>query len=287
MKTWNRLLLGIGLAALLLTSCGQTRPLPETESSVFSVVSEVSESFESSEVSEASEVSVPEESSALEESSAESGESSAAEESAAPAESSTPEEPVSSQPAESSAPAEPSSEPEPAESSAPPEKDRYQTDPIPEGKPKPVEPQDVQVDTKTAYTCTLSIRCDTILDNMDKFNMDKESVLPADGVIFAEQTVTFYEGESVFDVLLRETRNNKIHMEFTNTPMYNSCYIEGIHNLYEFDCGSLSGWMYRVNGWFPNYGCSRYQLKDGDKVEWLYTCDLGRDLGCDWLGGTE
>ena len=49
--------------------------------------------------------------------------------------------------------------------------------------------------------------------------------------------------------------------------------------MYEFDCGALSGWMYRVNGWYPNYGCSRYQLKDGDVVEWRYTCDLGNDVG--------
>ena len=37
--------------------------------------------------------------------------------------------------------------------------------------------------------------------------------------------------------------------------------------------------MYKVNGWFPNYGCSRYQLKSGDKVEWVYACDLGVDVG--------
>ena len=70
-----------------------------------------------------------------------------------------------------------------------------------------------------------------------------------------------------------------IHMESSWTPIYNSAYIEGIHNLYEFDCGELSGWMYRVNGWYPNYGCSRYQLKQGDVVEWRYTCDLGEDVG--------
>lgn len=37
--------------------------------------------------------------------------------------------------------------------------------------------------------------------------------------------------------------------------------------------------MYKVNGWFPNYGCSRYQLQAGDDVQWLYTCDLGLDVG--------
>ena len=68
-------------------------------------------------------------------------------------------------------------------------------------------------------------------------------------------------------------------LEFENTPIYNSAYIEGIGNLYEFDCGELSGWMYQVNGWFPNYGCSRYQLKEGDQVQWVYTCDLGADVG--------
>jgi hypothetical protein len=114
---------------------------------------------------------------------------------------------------------------------------------------------------------------------MDQFNKDKLEVLPDDGVIFPATKVTFYEGESVFDVLLREMKKAKIHMEFEMTPLYNSNYIEGINNIYEFDCGELSGWMYRVNGWFPNYGASRYQLKDGDVIEWLYTCDLGRDIG--------
>ena len=30
---------------------------------------------------------------------------------------------------------------------------------------------------------------------------------------------------------------------------------------------------------FPNYGCSRYELQDGDTVEWVYTCELGDDVG--------
>ena len=61
--------------------------------------------------------------------------------------------------------------------------------------------------------------------------------------------------------------------------MYNSYYVEGIGNLYEFDCGSESGWMYKVNGWFPNYGCSSYTLSDGDVIVWCYTCN-GRGGWC-------
>ena len=130
-----------------------------------------------------------------------------------------------------------------------------------------------------APTCTVSISCATILENLDRLNAEKADLIPADGVLLAPTAVEFTEGESVFDVLKRVCRENKIHMEFSDTPMYNSAYIEGIHNLYEFDVGDLSGWMYRVNGWFPNYGCSRYQLQDGDVVEWVYTCDFGADVG--------
>ncbi|WP_340006778.1 DUF4430 domain-containing protein [Paenibacillus sp. FSL K6-0276] len=160
-----------------------------------------------------------------------------------------------------------------------PKKDKFLTDPVPTGKPKPVEWQDATVDKKKALTATLSVSAATILDNMDIFNEAKLEVLPADGIIYKAQKVTFYEGESVFDVLLREMKKNKIHMEFSMTPIYNSNYIEGINNLYEFDAGELSGWMYKVNGWFPNYGSSRYVLKDGDVIDWVYTCDLGRDVG--------
>lgn len=162
--------------------------------------------------------------------------------------------------------------------------DQYLTDPIPEGKPMPVEPENQQIDSAKSYTCTFSIECSTILNNLSSLNPDKLEMVPSNGVILSTQTVTFYEGESVFDVLQRICKNNGIHMESSWTPMYNSAYVEGIHNLYEFDCGNLSGWMYRVNGWYPNYGCSRYQLAQGDVVQWRYTCDLGKDVGCEWMG---
>ena len=158
-------------------------------------------------------------------------------------------------------------------------KDKYETDPVPEGKPLPVEPEDQQVDKKKSYTCTFSIECSTILNNLADLDPDKRELVPSNGVILAPTKVTFYEGESVFDVLQRVCKEKGIHMESSWTPIYNSAYIEGIHNLYEFDCGELSGWMYRVNGWYPNYGCSRYQLADGEVVEWRYTCDLGNDVG--------
>jgi hypothetical protein len=165
-------------------------------------------------------------------------------------------------------------------------KDKYQTDPVPDGKPAPAEPEDAEVDTSTKYTCTISITCKTILDNMDKVKESKKGIVPSDGIILDTTTVTFSEGESVFDVLQRTCRERGIHMESSWTPIYNSAYVEGIANLYEFDVGSQSGWMYKVNGWFPNYGCSRYALQQGDEICWMYTCvGLGEDIGGGYAAG--
>lgn len=129
-------------------------------------------------------------------------------------------------------------------------------------------------------TCTITIRCDTILDNMENLSAGKEAYVPANGCILSTSTVEFTEGETVFDVLSRVCEYAGIQLEYSWTPMYNSYYIEGINNLYEFDCGNESGWMFKVNGWYPNYGCSAYTLEDGDTIVWNYTCNgLGADLG--------
>ena len=163
--------------------------------------------------------------------------------------------------------------------------DQYHTDPVPEGRPQSVEPGSTAVDTDTRLTCTISISCATILDNMDLCAENKLALVPSDGVILPATTVTFSPGESVYDVLQQVCRDYGIHLESEFTPMYNSTYIQGINNLYEFDVGNESGWMYKVNGWFPNYGCSRYQVEDGDVICWVYTCDLGADVGDNSMSG--
>ena len=151
-------------------------------------------------------------------------------------------------------------------------KDAYLTDPVPSGKPAPVEPQDTEKGD-AGYSCTISISCADVLAYIDRCEPETAAVIPKDGWILRPVTVTFTEGESVFDVLQRVCRESKIHMEFNSAAGYNNAYIEGIGNLYEFDAGELSGWLYSVNGWYPNYGCSRYQLKDGDTICWVYSVD--------------
>lgn len=127
--------------------------------------------------------------------------------------------------------------------------------------------------------CTISVRCDTVFENENLLDDFLLGCLPSDGIILGTQQVCFTAGDSVFDILERILKEKNIHMEFTATPMYESVYIEGIANLYEFDCGELSGWMYKVNGSFPDYGSSLYEVKEGDVIEWVYTCDRGKDVG--------
>ena len=144
--------------------------------------------------------------------------------------------------------------------------------------PKAVDVVEVDSDKNSELKCTLSVDCTTVLNNLDKLNPEKTEIVPGDGIIFSEQEVIFYEGETVFDVLLREMKKNKIHMEYIMYPLYDSNYIEGIGNLYELDGGELSGWVYMVNGLSPGYGSSSYKLSHGDVVQWKYTFDLGRDV---------
>ncbi len=135
-------------------------------------------------------------------------------------------------------------------------------------------------DNPNVLECTIEIRCNTILNNMEQLQPGKNGYVPANGTLLSISTIEFEVGETVFDVLKRACELADIQLEYSWTPMYNSYYIEGINNLYEFDCGNESGWMYKVNGWFPNYGCSAYPLKDGDTIVWCYTCKgLGADVG--------
>lgn len=134
--------------------------------------------------------------------------------------------------------------------------------------------------------CTITIRCDTVLDNQNLLEEAKVPYVPADGVILPEITVEFTPGENVFDVLQRVCEAADIPLEYSWTPLYDSYYLEGICHLYEFDCGPESGWMYQVSGKFPNYGCSSYEVQPGDRIEWLYSCiGLGADLGADVMEG--
>lgn len=126
--------------------------------------------------------------------------------------------------------------------------------------------------------CTVYISCATVLSHLDDLTAGKEAIVPENGWMLGTVSVELQEGDTVFDVLQRVTRQYGIALEFSVSPIYNTAYIEGIGNLYERDCGTGSGWLYAVNGSFPSVGCSDYTVSDGDSIAWLYTCEMGADL---------
>lgn len=134
--------------------------------------------------------------------------------------------------------------------------------------------------TESVPVVTLAIVCHTVLENYDKLDaaLRDERFVPADGIILEKTEVPLQEGDSVYDILSRTCREKGILVESSYTPISGSAYVEGINNLYEFSCGSLSGWVFLVNGEVSGVGCSSYFPSAGDDILWSYTCDLGRDL---------
>ena len=115
---------------------------------------------------------------------------------------------------------------------------------------------------------TLSIRCDTVAG--------KAAHIPADGMILAEGAFPIAQGDTVYTILTDAARAHGIHMEASGTNGLQ--YVSGIGNIYEFDFGDLSGWVFMVNGESASVGCDQYALKPGDKIEWHYTLELGKDI---------
>ncbi|AZN42712.1 S-layer homology domain-containing protein [Paenibacillus albus] len=96
------------------------------------------------------------------------------------------------------------------------------------------------------------------------------------GTILASKQVALQTGDTAYTVLARELPD-KVRKIGSGATLY----VQGIDGLSEFDRGSGSGWMYSVNGVFPNYSAGLYKLKQNDVVAWRYTLDLGCDLGQD------
>lgn len=131
-----------------------------------------------------------------------------------------------------------------------------------------VHPDEIRSDSKTV---TLSIRCDTVADS------GKEGI-PSDGCLLDKTQLVLHDGDTVFDVLIHAAKQNKIQMDYEG-GQGGTAYLRGIGCLYEKEFGDSSGWMYKVNGEFENVSCSDYTVSDGDVIEWVYTCDLGKDVG--------
>lgn len=148
--------------------------------------------------------------------------------------------------------------------------------------PKPETAQSISHEQETASADPI-IPTDGSSKEQENVNNQKEYIvsisIKADketGVILSPIQVEYEPGETVLDVLKNITKEKRIQMEYRGRG--GAAYIEGIQNLYEFDKGPKSGWMYKMNGAFMKRSAGAVEVKAGDQIEWLYTLDLGKDL---------
>ena len=127
-------------------------------------------------------------------------------------------------------------------------------------------------DAPQEQACSLTITCRAVFDHMDKLSEQVKRVIPKDGMLL-QGRFSVQKGDTVFDVLKRACGQHNILLDYVFTPMYSTYYIKGIGNLYEFDCGAESGWLYEVDGKSPGVGCSQYVLTGGEEIVFHYTCE--------------
>lgn len=130
------------------------------------------------------------------------------------------------------------------------------------------EQEEVSPPVEKKYV-TFSIDMKNILGHEDKVNPKYQSYIPRDGMVFAPTSIEIQEGDSVFTLLERVCKQNGIQL------IADQGYVRFIHNIGEFDAGSTSGWMYKVNGVMPGVGSNSYQVKEHDVIEWRFTVKPG------------
>lgn len=97
---------------------------------------------------------------------------------------------------------------------------------------------------------------------------------PADGIILAATEIEIADGETVWDVLYRVSREKKIVVNKVGSG--GGLLVTGINGIAM--TGAKSGWIYSVNDEVPGISAGAYELKPGDVIRWQYTLDSGNDL---------
>lgn len=127
------------------------------------------------------------------------------------------------------------------------------------------------------YHANLSINFDQIYAEQNYKRLKEElksgEILPEKHCFADDETISFSENETVFDVLLCycEEKNISLDYQKPSENIYKTAYIKGIGGLYEGDCTKRSGWVYTVNGDKPNVGMSDYVLENGDNIVIYFT----------------
>lgn len=119
-------------------------------------------------------------------------------------------------------------------------------------------------------TCTVTVECKVILSNMDDLKAGHEDFVPDDGYIIRSHSVTLKNGATAYDAVKETCDENGVRLNAVSSSY--GTYVAGINNIDEKDCGSQSGWIYKVNNVSPSKSCAKYKLKNGDAITFSYVC---------------
>ena len=149
--------------------------------------------------------------------------------------------------------------------------------PIPSSTPVPTTTTTSPTTTKKqTLSVSLTISLQSVKNNPNALPAHQQKLLvPESGYLANGYRVEVKEGTTVLEVLKDYLNKNNIHYDIQDHQF--GAYIAGINNIYEFDAGKNSGWMYKVNGVLPNYGVGSYTLKDGDSIFLFYTIDYTKE----------
>lgn len=138
--------------------------------------------------------------------------------------------------------------------------------------------------TAPAQTADLSrlVRISLTIDATRAYNnaslpQNIKDGLQNEGMLITNAMLTLSEGKTVAETFsLLRTYDIVIVSESGAA----GTFVTSIQGLENGACGAASGWLFRVNGEFPSEGIDSIELHNGDKVEWLFSCDGGTDVAC-------
>jgi len=121
------------------------------------------------------------------------------------------------------------------------------------------------------FLVLLSSCTQKVLEDKGKITITIDATSVDKGFILTDYTVSLNEYDTVFDVTFSACKDNNILMSSRGVSA--ARYVEGIADLYEFDYGPTSGWVFYVNEESASKSSGVYELKEGDVVRWEYVTE--------------
>lgn len=114
--------------------------------------------------------------------------------------------------------------------------------------------------------------CSAALEHIDSIDerVNSADVIPENGIVIERCEVWLSEGDTAYDALTQAAREQRVRVDASET-LYGA-YVSAIGHISEFGFGEMSGWLYCVNGEYPEVSCGSYTLSQGDVVEFHYSC---------------